>query len=102
LTQPPPAPWYHWDGPDLVLAIHVQPKSSCDAIAGIYGDCLKVKITAPPVAGKANDHLVRFLARLFGVPRRRVVLVSGQGSRSKRIRIHQPRRLPGDIKVPDG
>jgi uncharacterized protein (TIGR00251 family) len=102
LTQSTPAPWYHWDGPDLVLAIHVQPKSSCDAIAGAYGNYLKIKITAPPVAGKANDHLVRFLARLFDVPRRRIVLVSGQGSRSKCIRIHQPRRLPVEINVPDG
>lgn len=92
-----PAPWYHWEGSDLILAVHVQPKSSCDAVSGTYGDYLKIKITAPPADGKANDHLVRFLSRLFDVPRRQVVLLSGEYSRTKRLRIHRPRSLPGEI-----
>ena len=93
-----PAPWYQWDGEDLILAVHIQPKSSRDALDGSYGDRLKIRITAPPVDGEANKHLIRYLARLFDVPRSQVQLLSGAGGRSKRIRIEQPRTLPAEIK----
>jgi hypothetical protein len=52
------------------------------------------------VDGKANKHLARFLARLFGVPPRQVQLLSGESGRAKRIRIQQPRILPAEIKNP--
>ena len=95
-----PAPWYQWDGEDLILAVHIQPKASQDALDGAYGERLKIRISAPPVDGKANEHLVRFLASLFDVPRRQVRLLSGESSRAKRIRIQQPRTLPAEIKNP--
>ena len=93
-----PAPWYQWDGEDLILAVHIQPKASRDALDGTYGERLKIRISAPPVDGKANEHLVRFLAGLFEVPRRQVRLLSGESSRAKRIRIRQPRTLPAEIE----
>ena len=93
-------PWYQWDGKDLVLAVHIQPKASRDALDGTYGERLKIRITAAPVDGKANTHLVRFLARLFGVPRRQVQLLAGENSRVKRIRIRQPGKLPAEIMNP--
>lgn len=93
------APWYHWKGDDLVLAIHLQPGASQDALAGTHGDRLKIKITAAPVDGKANDHLIRYLARLFDVPCSRVDLLSGRSSRSKRVRIHRPGKLPDEIRT---
>ena len=93
-----PAPWYQWDGEDLILAVHIQPKASRDALDGTYGERLKIRISAPPVDGKANEHLIRFLAGLFDVPRRQVRLLSGESSRAKRIRIQQPRALPAEIK----
>ena len=94
-----PAPWYHWKGDDLVLAIHLQPGSARDTLAGIHGERLKIRVTAAPVDGKANDHLIRYLAVLFDVPRSRVDLLTGHSSRSKRVRIRQPRRLPDGIKA---
>jgi uncharacterized protein (TIGR00251 family) len=94
------APWYQWDGEDLLLAVHVQPKASRDRIDGIHGDRLKVRITAPPVDGRANEHLLRFLAGEFGVPRRRVVLLAGDSGRAKRIRIERPARLPDGLTAP--
>ena len=93
-----PAPWYQWDGEDLILAVHIQPKASQDALDGTYGERLKIRISAPPVDGKANEHLIRFLAGLFDVPRRQVRLLSGESSRAKRIRIRQPRTLPAEIE----
>jgi uncharacterized protein len=91
------ASWYHWKGDDLVLAIHLQPGSARDALAGIHGERLKIRITSPPVDGRANDHLIRYLAGLFGVPCSRVELLTGHGSRSKRVCIHRPARLPEEI-----
>jgi uncharacterized protein (TIGR00251 family) len=93
-----PAPWYQWDGEDLILSVHIQPKASRDTLDGTYGERLKIRITAAPVDGKANEHLVRFLASLFDVPRRQVELLSGASGRAKRIRIQQPRALPAEIK----
>jgi uncharacterized protein (TIGR00251 family) len=92
------ASWYHWKDGDLVLAIHVQPGSTRDTLAGRHGDRLKIRITAPPVDGRANDHLIRVLAGIFDVPRNRVELLTGHGSRSKRVRIHRPGRLPDGIR----
>jgi uncharacterized protein (TIGR00251 family) len=95
-----PQPWYHWNDNDLVLAIHLQPGSAHDTLAGVHGERLKIKITAAPVDGRANDHLIRFLSRLFDVPRGQIELLSGHGARSKRVRIHRPRRLPEEIRAP--
>lgn len=93
-----PLPWYHWKGDDLVLAIHLQPGSAQDTLAGTHGERLKIKITAAPVDGRANDYLIRYLARLFDVPCNRVELLTGHGSRSKRVCIRKPGRLPDEIK----
>ena len=90
--------WYRWDGEDLILDLQVQPRAKTDALAGAHGDRVKVRITAPPVEGKANRHLVKFLARLFGVAPRDVSLLSGETARGKRVRIHRPRCLPPEIE----
>ncbi|MFA7387087.1 MAG: DUF167 family protein [Thiohalobacteraceae bacterium] len=89
--------WYRWEGTDLVLALHVQPGARRDEIVGTHGDRLKVRITAPPIEGKANQHLIRFLAEVFGVPASNVELLSGGSGREKRLRVHNPRRLPSQI-----
>jgi uncharacterized protein (TIGR00251 family) len=91
------ASWYHWKDEDLILAIHLQPGAAQDALAGTHGDRLKIRITAPPVNGRANGHLIRFLAAQFGVPRNQVELLAGHGSRSKRVRIRRPGRLPDEL-----
>lgn len=91
-----PRPWQWQDG-NLVLSIRVQPRASADGIA-VQGDELKVRITAAPVEGKANEHLLRFLAKTFGVAKSNVELIGGAGARHKRIRILSPTRLPAALK----
>jgi len=86
--------FYRWEGDALVLNVRVQPRASRDEIVGPHGDSLKVRITAPPVDGKANAHLVKYLAKAFGVPRARVTLLGGESGRDKRLRIDDPGRLP--------
>ncbi|MBA1444420.1 MAG: YggU family protein [Gammaproteobacteria bacterium] len=86
--------WYHWDGDDLTLRLRIQPKASRDTFVGPHGDDFKIRITAPPVDGRANAHLIKLLAKAFGVPRSQVTLVSGETSRSKCLRIHAPKKSP--------
>jgi len=69
----------------VVLTLHVVPRSSRTAFAGRHGDALKVRLQAPPVDGKANKALLRFLARTFDIPARDATLLSGQTSRTKRV-----------------
>ena len=84
---------------ELILEVHVQPRAAKDEIVGYHGDRLKVRITAPPVDGKANQHLIAFLAGVFQVPKRDVVLLSGESGRDKRVLIQRPKALP-DILAP--
>ena len=63
------------------------------------GDRLKVAITAPPVDGKANQHLLKFMAKQFGVSRSQVAVVSGMSSRDKTICIQHPKKLPESFQV---
>jgi len=86
--------FYRWDGEDLILDCHLQPKASKDAFAGLHGERLKIRLTAPPVDGKANAHLQAFLAKAFGVAKSQVSLESGELNRQKRLRIRAPQNLP--------
>jgi uncharacterized protein (TIGR00251 family) len=83
----------------LVLQLRIQPRASRDEIVGPYGGSLKVRITAPPVDGRANVHLVNFLARAFGVSRSAVELLSGGSGRDKRVRICDPQTLPQQANI---
>jgi uncharacterized protein (TIGR00251 family) len=86
--------WYRWDGPDLILTLHIQPRAARDEIAGPHGGALKLRLTAPPVDGRANERLRAFLADLCGVSKAQVTVLSGETGRIKRVRITAPRRLP--------
>jgi uncharacterized protein (TIGR00251 family) len=87
--------WFRWEGSDLILHLRVQPKASKDALIGPYGENeYKVSLTAPPVDGKANSQLIKFIAKGFGLPRADVSLVSGERSRSKCLRLKSPKQLP--------
>ncbi len=89
--------FFRWDGDALILECHLQPKASNDAFAGLHGERLKIRLTAPPVDGKANAHLPAFLAAAVGVAKSQVSLESGQQSRQKRVRIQAPSKVPGEL-----
>jgi uncharacterized protein (TIGR00251 family) len=92
------APWRREEGAGaghaLTLALHVQPGARRTEVAGTYGDALRIRLAAPPVDGKANAALLRFLAAEFGVGARAVTLGHGEASRRKTVRIAAPRRRP--------
>jgi uncharacterized protein (TIGR00251 family) len=83
-----------WDGETLILAIRLQPKARRDEVVGIQGEHIKVRVTAPAVDGKANQRLIRFLAKEFQVARDDIKLISGVHSREKRLVIHSPKARP--------
>lgn len=91
---------YTWQGKDLLVRIRLQPRASADEIVGIQGGALKVRITSPPVEGKANEHLIRYLADVFGVARSHIRLVSGATGRNKRLLIQSPAKLPPMLRGP--
>ena len=71
-----------------IIRVRVLPRTSKNQIVGIDGGVFKVKLTAPPVEGKANKALVQFLAKKLGLPKRDIEIVSGEHSREKSIRIN--------------
>jgi len=85
---------FEWQGEELVLRIRGQPRSGQEGFAEVVGEQIRLRVNAPPVDGKANTQIVRFLAKLFKVPRSQVEILSGETGRDKRIRISQPEHCP--------
>ncbi|HEX9077213.1 MAG TPA: DUF167 domain-containing protein [Anaerolineae bacterium] len=83
------------------FAVKLVPRASKSGIAGIEGDAVKVRVKAPPVEGKANEALVRFLADVLDVSRSQVEIVSGHASRRKVVRIRgvSPDRIEKALSV---
>jgi uncharacterized protein (TIGR00251 family) len=67
--------------------VHAKPRAKKSRLVGERGDALEIALAAPPVDGAANEELVRFVARLLGVPRRQVALVRGETSRDKLVAV---------------
>lgn len=83
-----------WEGEQLLLALLIQPKASRDQFQGLHGDELKLAITAPPVDGQANAHLIKFLAKQFKVAKGQITLLRGELGRHKLLAIDAPRQIP--------
>ncbi len=74
----------------LLLEVYVQPRSSKSGLAGIFDGRLKIRLKSPPVDDAANKECLRFLAKQLGLPKSRLILVSGKTRRRKRILIGWP------------
>jgi uncharacterized protein (TIGR00251 family) len=71
-----------------VIHVKVLPRSSRTEIVGKADGVYRIKLTAPPIEGKANKALINFLAKKTGLPKRKIQIVSGEHSRNKTIHIH--------------
>ncbi len=71
----------------VTFKIRVQPRASKNQLAGEYEDALKVRLTAPPVDGEANQACIEFFAKLFGVAKSQVEIISGQTGRNKILKV---------------
>lgn len=90
-----------WQDGDLLLKCRLQPKASVDEFVGLLAEALKIRISAPPIEGRANAQLIKFLAKAFGVAKRDVEVLSGGLGRSKRVRIQLPTKIPDIIRQLD-
>ena len=79
------------NGDAVRFTVRLQPRASKNEIAGLHGHALRMRVTAPPVDGLANEALIDFLSRALQVPRRNVCIVSGFTSRTKVVEISEIR-----------
>ena len=70
-----------------VIKVKILPKSSRNQIVGREGDHFKVKVTAPPIEGRANKALIDLLAKKLAIPKSHIEIISGKHSKLKSIRI---------------
>lgn len=84
---------------DLLLNLYIQPKASRDQIVGLHGEELKVAITAPPVDGKANAHLTKYLSKMFKVPKGEINILKGELGRHKQVLIPSPKVIPDEVQA---
>jgi len=91
-----PHDWYRRNGDVITLVLHIQPGAKRSEIVGLHGGALKIRLAAPPIEGRANEALLKFLADLFAVPLRNAELRQGGQSRHKVVEI-----IGSDVK-PEG
>ena len=77
--------WFRETSDGVTFRVHVQPRAARNRFQGMYGDALKISLTAPPVEGAANCLCRDFLAELLELPRALVEVVGGHKSRRKTI-----------------
>jgi uncharacterized protein (TIGR00251 family) len=91
------AAWWRSDSGTITLTLHIQPGAKRSEIAGLHGEALKIRLAAPPVEGKANEALLRFIAEQFAVPLRNVELLRGAQSRHKTVKVSGSSVLPESL-----
>jgi uncharacterized protein (TIGR00251 family) len=84
--------WYRFDPAQrrLTLTLHVQPNARATAVAGRYGDALKIRVAAPAVDDKANAALIRFLRQWFKLPAGSIKISHGARGRRKIVELDHP------------
>lgn len=84
----------------VVFSIQVLPRSSKCEITGCQGESLKIKITAPPVEGRANEGCIRFLAAVLRIKKNRINIVAGLKSRKKTVAIKGLNKKDVEVIIP--
>jgi uncharacterized protein (TIGR00251 family) len=69
------------------LTVRLTPRASKDEVLGFQGEVLRVRVKAPPVEGRANEALLRLLAKVLGIRRSSLAIVRGQSSREKIVAV---------------
>lgn len=83
--------WFEKKENSIIINVRVVPRAAKDGLAGLLGtEALKIRIQAPPVEGKANAYLVKYLSKHWKISRSDIEILSGETGRNKRIRISNP------------
>jgi uncharacterized protein (TIGR00251 family) len=89
--------WFRRSGDVLTLTLHVQPGAKRTNVAGLHGEALKIRLAAPPIEGRANEALLKYIAEAFGVPLRQVELKQGGQSRHKVVAVTGSKVAPESL-----
>jgi uncharacterized protein (TIGR00251 family) len=89
--------FFAWDGDILILNVLGTPGAKQDLIGKVKGNQLKISVTEAPRAGRATDHMVKFLAKEFDVSTSDIFVVFGRMNINKQLRIKAPKNLPSVI-----
>lgn len=73
--------------PYSVVRVRVQPGAKKPGVVGYEAGVLRLKVSEPPLEGRANEAVVEMMAQLLGVRRSKVSLIGGEGSREKTLRV---------------
>lgn len=79
--------WIRETAKGLLLPVRAVPRAAKNELQGVHGDALKIRLQAPPVEGKANAALIRFLSDALDIPRTQLSIASGETGRNKAVRI---------------
>ena len=91
--------WARWQSGALLLAIHAQPGARRTRVVGIHGERLKIALHAPPLDGKANEELLRFIAETLALRRNMLRLTAGLASREKTVAIECEEITSGQLSA---
>ena len=94
--------WYQIGRDGVTIQVRAQPGAKRTEVAGLYGDCVKVRLASPPVDGKANECLIEFLAQRLGVKRGQVTITRGINSRRKSVFVAATGLRPAALLDQDG
>lgn len=86
--------WYRYKNETLILNLHIHTKAKINEIAGLHGERLRIRIKSPPVDGKANEMLLAYLAKQFGLSKTKTKIILGSHSNLKSVSLHSPAKLP--------
>lgn len=76
----------------VAIKVRVQPRAARNEISGLFGDALRLRITAPPVDGAANAACIEFFADLLKIPKSHIEIISGLTGRNKIIKLYGVKR----------
>lgn len=93
--------WYQTGATGVTIYVHARPGAKRTAVAGLHGDCLKLRLASPPVDGKANECLIDFLASRLGVKKGQVSIIRGLSSRRKTVFVAAPGLQPAALLEQD-
>ncbi len=74
---------------DTIINIRLIPRASTNKIVGVLDDAIKIRLQAPPIEGKANKALIKFLSKQLKLPASHITIISGETNRNKRILIYE-------------
>lgn len=83
---------------NIILNLYVHTQSKKNKIYGIYNNKIKIYISASPKNNKANEYLIKFLAKKFKVVKKNIFIEKGKNSKNKIISIKYPKIIPIEVK----